>query len=252
LVFRPGGHGALIENLDKLNSDLVFIKNIDNVIQDDQIIAIYKKALAGILIETQQQVFSHLQAIESGKLIEDIIESIIPFLKEKLCVVIDDEFSSWTLETKTSYVKSKLNRPIRVCGVVKNEGEPGGGPFWVQDDKGDISLQIVESSQVNIDVAEQASIMAAASHFNPVDLVCGIRNFKGEKFDLNSYVDKNSGFIVEKNTAGTTVKSYELPGLWNGAMANWITLFVEVPLLTFNPVKTVNDLLKAPHQPSTT
>jgi nicotinamide riboside kinase len=252
LVFRPGGHGALIENLDKLNSDLVFIKNIDNVIQDDQIIAIYKKALAGILIETQQQVFSHLRAIESGKLIEDIIESIIPFLKEKLCVVIDDEFSSWTLETKTSYVKSKLNRPIRVCGVVKNEGEPGGGPFWVQDDKGDISLQIVESSQVNIDVAEQASIMAAASHFNPVDLVCGIRNFKGEKFDLNSYVDKNSGFIVEKNTAGTTVKSYELPGLWNGAMANWITLFVEVPLLTFNPVKTVNDLLKAPHQPSTT
>jgi nicotinamide riboside kinase len=252
LVFRPGGHGALIENLDKLNSDVVFIKNIDNVIQNDEVIAIYKKALAGILIETQQQVFSYLEAIEDGELTEDVTATIVAFLQDKLSVVIDDNFSSCSLEAKTSYINSKLNRPIRVCGVVKNEGEPGGGPFWVQDDKGDISLQIVESSQVNMNVEDQVTIMATASHFNPVDLVCGIRNFKGEKFDLNRYVDKNSGFIVEKNTAGTTVKSYELPGLWNGAMANWITLFVEIPLLTFNPVKTVNDLLKAPHQPSIT
>lgn len=251
LVFRPGGHGALIENLNSSKSDIIFIKNIDNVIQNNnEIIAIYKKALGGILIDTQQQVFSYLEKIDSNSLNQESIESIMQFLKEKLCVVVEQDFNNYTLEAKISYIKNKLNRPIRVCGVVKNEGEPGGGPFWVQDEKKSISLQIVESSQVNMDNEEQAAIMANASHFNPVDLVCGIRNYKGEKFDLNKYIDKNTGFIVEKNSCGSVIKAYELPGLWNGAMANWITLFVEVPLITFNPVKTVNDLLKDPHQRS--
>lgn len=251
LVFRPGGHGALIENLNKLNSDIIFIKNIDNVIQNNnEIIAFYKKALGGILMEIQQQVFSYLIDIESNLLLEESIESIVQFLKEKLCVIIEEDFYNCSFESKIKFIKKILNRPIRICGMVKNEGEPGGGPFWVEDFEKSISLQIVESSQVNMNDLDQAAIMANASHFNPVDLVCGIRNYKGEKFDLRRYVDKNSGFIVEKNTAGNTLKAYELPGLWNGVMANWITLFVEVPLITFNPVKTVNDLLKDPHQRS--
>lgn len=251
LVFRPGGHGALIENLNKLEADVIFIKNIDNVIQNNnEVIALYKKALGGILLETQKQIFSYLEQIEASSLTEESIEEVLEFMKENLCVKIDENFHSWTLKAKIDYIKNKLNRPIRVCGVVKNEGEPGGGPFWVQDDKKAVSLQIVESSQVDLDNEDQAAIMADASHFNPVDLVCAIRNYKGEKFNLNNYIDKESGFIVEKNTSGNTIKAYELPGLWNGAMANWITLFVEVPLITFNPVKTVNDLLKDPHQRS--
>ena len=251
LVFRPGGHGALIGNLNSLNSDIIFIKNIDNVIQNNnEVIAVYKKALGGILVETQEQVFSYLEAIESNSLKEESIATVVRYLQENLFVVIGDDFSSWSLDAKINYIKNKLNRPIRICGVVKNEGEPGGGPFWIHNDKYGVSLQIVESSQVDMNNEEQAAIMASASHFNPVDLVCGIRNYKGGKFDLSQYVDKNSGFIVEKNTAGNVIKAYELPGLWNGAMANWITLFVEVPLITFNPVKTVNDLLKDPHQRS--
>ncbi|MBP2283999.1 nicotinamide riboside kinase [Flavobacterium sp. CG_23.5] len=249
LLFRPGGHGALIENLNDLNADIIFIKNIDNVIQNNnEKIALYKKALAGTLLELQQQIFSYLNLIELNRVEEKHIEEIIPFLKEKLNVGIADEFDTFTLENKISIIKDSLNRPIRVCGMVKNEGEPGGGPFWVKSENGAVSLQIVESSQVDLNNESEVSILANATHFNPVDLVCGIKNYKNKKFDLNQFVDHNSGFIVEKNTNGKQIKAYELPGLWNGAMAHWLTVFVQVPLITFNPVKTVNDLLKPAHQ----
>ena len=250
LFFRPGGHGALIENLNQLDSDIVFIKNIDNVIQNNiEKTAKYKKALAGILMELQQQIFKCLYAIDTKEIKEESIDVILLFLEEKLNIRIPFDFYKLSFESKLIEIKSILNRPIRVCGMVKNEGEAGGGPFWVKDDKGIISLQIVESSQVDLSDENQKNILNGSTHFNPVDLVCGLKNYKKEKFDLTQYVDHNSGFIVEKTTLGKTVKSYELPGLWNGAMANWITIFIQVPLITFNPVKSVNDLLKSAHQP---
>jgi nicotinamide riboside kinase len=248
LVFRPGGHGALIENLNNLDADIIFIKNIDNVIQDHiGSIALYKKALAGILVGLQQQIFNYLNEIENAK--EDRLDEMIVFATNNLNFEILEDFQKHTLENKINYIEDILNRPIRVCGMVKNEGEPGGGPFWVLDSQGNISLQIVESSQVDLANANQAKILADATHFNPVDLVCGIRNYKNERFDLTHFVDHSSGFIVNKNANGAPIKSYELPGLWNGAMAKWITVFVEIPLITFNPVKNVNDLLKPAHQP---
>lgn len=248
LVFRPGGHGALIENLNSLDADIIFIKNIDNVIQNHiDSIALYKKALAGILVELQQQIFKYLSEIENSK--EDKLDEILAFAKNNLNIKAQNEFHKYTLENKINYLKNILDRPIRVCGMVKNEGEPGGGPFWVRDSKGNISLQIVESSQVDLLNPSQANIINQATHFNPVDIVCGMKNYKNEKFDLTHFIDNNSGFIVNKNMKGAPLKGYELPGLWNGAMAKWITVFVEVPLITFNPVKTVNDLLKPAHQP---
>ncbi|MCC9072913.1 DUF4301 family protein [Flavobacterium sp. F-65] len=247
LIFRPGGHGALIENLNNLNADVIFIKNIDNVIQNHiEKISLYKKALAGILIELQDKVFDYLQDIENKKITEDKITEAALFLKQNLNIEID--FEKLTFESKIDKIKEALDRPIRVCGMVKNEGEPGGGPFWVQNENGVISLQIVETSQVDLTDKNQMAILANATHFNPVDLVCGTKNYKNEKFDLIQFVDHNSGFIVEKSNLGKSVKSYELPGLWNGAMANWLTVFVAVPIITFNPVKTVNDLLKPAHQ----
>jgi hypothetical protein len=249
LVFRPGGHGALIENLNNLDADIVFIKNIDNVIQNNlQKISLYKKGLAGILFSIQQQVFRYLNVLDAASIESELIDEIALFLKEKLNITMNDDFHSQNLESKVIELQTLLNSPIRVCGMVKNEGEPGGGPFWVRNDQGAVSLQIVESSQVDLDNDNQKEILNAATHFNPVDLVCGIKNYKKEKFDLTQFVDNNSGFIVEKNVAGKSIKGYELPGLWNGAMANWLTVFVQVPLITFNPVKTVNDLLKPAHQ----
>ncbi|MFV8332782.1 DUF4301 family protein [Flavobacterium sp. GSP14] len=250
LFFRPGGHGALLENLNNLDADIVFIKNIDNVIQNKiEKTARYKKALAGILIESQCQIFKYLHAIEAEEVREESIDEIVLFLEKKLNFKILDAFYQFSFENKIIELKALLDKPIRVCGMVKNEGEAGGGPFWVKDKDQAISLQIVESSQVDLSDEIQKNILNASTHFNPVDLVCGIKNYKNEKFDLAQFVDHNSGFIVEKTTLGKTVKSYELPGLWNGAMANWITIFVQVPLITFNPVKSVNDLLKAAHQP---
>ncbi len=248
LIFRPGGHGALIENLNNLDADIIFIKNIDNVIQNHiQKISLYKKGLAGILIELQNKIFGYLKEIENQKITGDKIAEVTLFLKENLNLEID--FENLTLESKIDKIKEALDRPIRVCGMVKNEGEPGGGPFWVQDEEGVVSLQIVETSQVDLTDKNQIAILANATHFNPVDLVCGTKNYKNEKFDLKQFVNKKSGFIVEKSIGTNTVKGYELPGLWNGAMANWLTVFVAVPIITFNPVKTVNDLLKPAHQP---
>lgn len=250
LVFRPAGHGALIDNLNQMDADVVFIKNIDNVIQNHiEFITLYKKSLAGILLKLQERVFGILHQIENQMLLENDISTIIEFVQKDLNTNIIDDFSKYTFENKILYLKEILNRPIRVCGMVKNEGEPGGGPFWVRDVKGHVSLQIIETSQVDLSNPYQTQILMDATHFNPVDLVCGIKNFQGNKFNLNEFVDHSSGFIVDKNKGGKEIKAYELPGLWNGAMDNWITVFVEVPLMTFNPVKTINDLLKPAHQP---
>ncbi|RZJ69287.1 MAG: DUF4301 family protein [Flavobacterium sp.] len=250
LLFRPGGHGALIENLSRLEADIVFVKNIDNVSHNNiETIALYKKALAGILIKLQEKTHMYLDMIDRGEVSEKDICGIFDFAKNKLTIDVDSDVSKYTLEHKLDYARELLNRPIRVCGMVKNEGEPGGGPFWIEGDKRKLSLQIVESSQIDLDDKEQKDILMRSTHFNPVDLVCGLKDYKGNYFDLNKFVDSTTGFIVYKNKNGKDLKSYELPGLWNGAMAGWITIFVEVPLDTFNPVKTVNDLLKPAHQP---
>lgn len=251
LFFRPGGHGALIENLNQLNSDIVFIKNIDNVSHNhlNNIIE-NKKMLGGVMLRLQFQIFKYLKKLESKNLTETDIQEIVNFTQNKLQLDLSDEFDNFQFDYKISYLYNKMNKPLRVCGMVKNEGEPGGGPFWVKNEKGIISLQIVETSQVDTQNPNQLEILKQATHFNPVDIVCGIKNYKNEKFDLKKYVDENAGFIVSKTKNGKPIKAYELPGLWNGAMANWITVFVEVPLLTFNPVKTVNDLLKPSHQPN--
>jgi nicotinamide riboside kinase len=250
LVFRPGGHGALIENLDRIDADVIFIKNIDNVIQNHvETIALYKKALAGVLLETQEAIFGCLEQIENNNVKEKDIDEMTAFITKRLNMQIVEDFPKYTLAHKRDYIKTLLDRPVRVCGMVKNEGEPGGGPFWIRNSKGILVLQIVESSQVDLQNQHQSKVLAASTHFNPVDLVCGVRNYKGEKFHLTKFVDHNSGFIVSKTKNGRPLKGYELPGLWNGAMAKWITIFVEVPLITFNPVKTVNDLLKPAHQP---
>jgi hypothetical protein len=249
-TFRPGGHGALIENLNNIDADIIFVKNIDNVIQNNTTkTTLYKKALAGILIEIQEKVFGYLKAIENKEVQEENVQEIVTFLMQKLTIEMSSDFNKYTFENKISKIKELLDKPIRVCGMVKNEGEAGGGPFWTRNDKGEISLQIVESSQIDLTNKKQKSILEDATHFNPVDLVCGTKNYKGEKFDLTAFVDHNTGFIVEKSAEGKIVKNYELPGLWNGGMSNWLTIFVAVPLITFNPVKTVNDLLKPAHQP---
>lgn len=250
LMFRPSGHGALLENLNDLDADIVFIKNIDNVVvcKFEEQVATYKKVLAGLLLEIQGQTFQYLKDLEHETLDEEGLLEIAQFLSNKLNVVISEEFEKYSLKYQKSYLFEKLNRPIRVCGMVKNEKEPGGGPFWVKDEKGTISLQIVESAQIDKKSKYQKHMFDNSTHFNPVDLVCGIKDYKGDKFDLPEFVDHKTAFITMKTKVGSDLKALELPGLWNGAMANWNTIFVEVPLITFSPVKTVNDLLKAPHQ----
>ena len=249
LIFRPGGHGALIENLNALDADIIFVKNIDNVIQNHiETIALYKKALAGILLKNQNIIFDYLKLLENAAISDEKINEILSFLNIVFSISVSDDFEKYTKESKIDYLNNYLNRPIRVCGMVKNEGEPGGGPFWVFDKKGNSFLQIIEAAQIDIKDENQLKILQQSTHFNPVDLVCGTKDYKGNNFDLLKFIDKNTGFIVEKAKNGKPYKAYELPGLWNGAMAKWLTIFVEVPLITFNPVKTVNDLLKPAHQ----
>ena len=249
LLFRPSGHGALIENLNELNADIIFIKNIDNVVvfKYEEEVAKYKKMLAGVLLEIQSHVFKFQESLEKGNITESDIQKMALYISNNLNVVIDKDFKNWSKEKQCDYLKSKIDRPIRVCGMVKNEGEPGGGPFWVRKGN-EISLQIIESAQIDKDNIKQKSILENSTHFNPVDLVCGVKNYKGEKYDLIKFVDHKTGFITTKTRLGKKLKALELPGLWNGGMAFWNTIFVEVPLITFNPVKTVNDLLKDPHQ----
>lgn len=250
LLFRPSGHGALLENLNDLGGDVVFVKNIDNVVVKAQHEAISnsKKILAGVLLEVQEQVFKYLNVLDTNAVSETDMLKIASFLSQKINVVLDADFDDLSPSDKINYLKNKLNKPIRVCGMVKNEGEPGGGPFWVEDNDGIVSLQIVESAQIDTNNNEQSKILSNATHFNPVDLVCGIKNYKGEKFNLLDYVDHKTSFITMKSKNGIDIKALELPGLWNGSMAFWNTIFVEVPLSTFNPVKTANDLLKPAHQ----
>ncbi len=249
ILFRPGGHGALIENLNDLAQEIVFIKNIDNIVPETkaETTIIYKKVLAGLLLQLQQKTFEYLELLDSGFVIKEELEEITRFAKESLMIDIPDFVKEYNEFEKIDYLYNKLNRPMRVCGMVKNEGEPGGGPFWVKNDDDEVSLQIIESSQINHGDPSQEAIFRGSTHFNPVDLVCGCWNYKGEAFNLTDYVDANTGFVSNKSKDGRELKALELPGLWNGAMADWITIFVEVPIETFNPVKTVNDLLKPMH-----
>lgn len=249
IVFRPGGHGALIENLNDIDADVIFIKNIDNVVPDrlkaDTVT--YKKLLAGILVSAQKKAFEYVRLIDSGNYTHEQVEEMIRFLQNDLqcrCSDIKDmEDCDLVL-----YLRKKFNRPMRVCGMVKNVGEPGGGPFLAYNQDGTVSLQILESSQIDMNNADAKAMFENGTHFNPVDLVCAVKNYNGEKFNLPEFVDKNTGFISHKSKNGRELKAMELPGLWNGAMSDWNTMFVEVPLVTFNPVKTVNDLLREVHQ----
>lgn len=247
LLFRPGGHGALLENLNEIDGDIIFIKNIDNVVPDHIKSETYrfKKALAGLLQAYQTKIFEYLRQIEDDKA---NIEEVATFVEKELCVIPPKGFNQKSESEKSIYLQQKLNRPIRICGMVKNEGEPGGGPFWAENQDGTVSLQIAESAQIDKNNAEQMGILQHATHFNPVDLVCGVRNYKGEKFNLMPFRDPQTGFISSKSKDGRELKAQELPGLWNGSMSDWNTLFVEVPIITFNPVKKVNDLLRAEHQ----
>ena len=251
LLFRPGGHGALIENLNDIDADIVFVKNIDNVVPDrlkgDTVL--YKNVLAGVLVEAQKQAFEYLRLLDTGEYSHSDLERIIRFVQRDLCCRRADIKELEDAELVV-YLRSKLNRPMRVCGVVKNVGEPGGGPFLAYNQDGTVSLQILESSQIDTSNPEYMRMFAEGTHFNPVDLVCATRDYTGHPFHLPDYVDANTGFISHKSKDGRELKALELPGLWNGAMSNWNTIFVEVPLDTFNPVKTVNDLLRPQHQPA--
>ncbi|TXG36860.1 DUF4301 family protein [Seonamhaeicola maritimus] len=250
ILFRPAGHGALLENLNELDYDLLFIKNIDNiaVAEKNSSISEYKKLLAGVLLNIQEKIFAYLNKLDKNDCDTEDFKIMALFLIHRLNVSISQDFDAFSSEGKATYLKEKFNRPLRVCGMVKNEGQPGGGPFWVKDDHGNVSLQIVEFAQINFSDKEQQAIVYKATHFNPTDLVCGVRNYKGEKFNLKKYVDPDAAFITMKTQNGTDIKALELPGLWNGSMAYWNSVFVEVPLETFNPVKTVNDLLNPAHQ----
>ena len=237
-VYRPGGHGALIHNLATLDADVVFIKNIDNV-QPDRLkpeVIRYKKAIAGLLLHVKDELDQSLQAILEGKR---------PSEKARMWLG-EMGYDADKMDAET--LRNALDRPLRVCGMVRNEGEPGGGPFWVRDGEGRTSAQIVEKAEIDLEDPVQAAIAAAATHFNPVDLACAFRRFDGSKYDLQQFVDPGTSFISQKSIGGRPVKALEHPGLWNGAMARWNTLFVEVPGSTFSPVKTVNDLLRPAHQ----
>lgn len=249
LLFRPGGHGALIQNLNDIDADVVFIKNIDNVVPDrlkgDTVT--YKQLLAGMLVTLQAKAFGYLRLLDTGTYTHEQLEEIIRFVQRDLCCRKNDIKQLEDAEL-VIYLHKKLNRPMRVCGVVKNVGEPGGGPFLTYNQDGTVSLQILESSQIDKSNDEYMKMFTEGTHFNPVDLVCAVKDYKGQPFNLPDYVDKTTGFISSKSKNGRELKALELPGLWNGAMSDWNTVFVEVPLSTFNPVKTVNDLLREQHQ----
>ncbi len=249
LLFRPGGHGALIENLNEIEADVIFVKNIDNVVPDrlKQDTVEWKQVIAGVLVTLQQKAFGYLRKLDTGKYSHEEIEEIIRFVQQDLCCRKPDIKELEDAEL-VIYLRKKLNRPMRVCGVVKNVGEPGGGPFLTYNQDGTVSLQILESSQIDKSNKEYMEMFTKGTHFNPVDLVCAVKDYKGNAFNLPEYVDKTTGFISSKSKSGKELKALELPGLWNGAMSDWSTVFVEVPLSTFNPVKTVNDLLREQHQ----
>ena len=249
LLFRPGGHGALIENLNEIEADVIFVKNIDNVVPDrlkDDTVE-WKQVIAGVLVTLQKKAFEYLNLLDTGNYTHEQIEEMIRFVQQDLCCRKADIKELEDAEL-VIYLRNKLNRPMRVCGVVKNVGEPGGGPFLTYNQDGTVSLQILESSQIDKSNKEYMEMFTKGTHFNPVDLVCAVKDYKGNAFDLPKYVDPTTGFISQKSKSGKELQALELPGLWNGAMSDWSTVFVEVPLSTFNPVKTVNDLLRDQHQ----
>jgi hypothetical protein len=251
ILFRPGGHGALIENLNDTEADIIFIKNIDNVVPDSKKndTIKYKKVLAGILLEYQEKIFNYLKMLDSPADIQrPLLDEITGFVNNELGILPARENIQPDMNGTAKFLLKILNRPVRVCGMVKNEGEPGGGPFWIKNRDGNISLQIIEKSQIDSHKYEQNVILNSSTHFNPVDIVCGTRDYKGKKFELHQFIDHKTGFISKKTKEGIPLKAMELPGLWNGAMSDWNTIFVEVPVSTFNPVKTVNDLLRPMHQ----
>ena len=252
LVFRPGGHGALLKNLHDLKGDIVFIKNIDNVVPERlaEQPNLFKKALGGYLVTVQDQLFTYLHQLSQERFQSDQFQQIFDFAKKTLGITIPSDIHNQSLDTQQQFLINRLNRPLRVCGMVLNAGEPGGGPFWVTHHDGTHSLQIVESSQVDPESQAQQAILRTSTHFNPVDLVCGVKDFQGNFFDLPRFSDPDTSFISLKSYQGRDLQALELPGLWNGAMAFWNTIFVEVSPLTFNPVKTVFDLLRPEHQPT--
>jgi hypothetical protein len=247
LLFRPGGHGALIENLNDVDAEIIFIKNIDNVVPTDSNLMRHsiKKLLAGVLVRLRQRAFGYLEKLEKGNCSTEELAEMFEFTKNELCIIPPE---GGLTESLPDYLKRKLDRPFRVCGMVKNVGEPGGGPFIVKNADGTASLQILESAQIDPNDPKAREALKKSSHFNPVDLVCAVKDRKGKKYHLPDYVDKNTGFISKKSKNGKELKALELPGLWNGGMSDWNTIFVEVPISTFNPVKTVNDLLRPEHQ----
>lgn len=247
LLFRPGGHGALLGNLNIIDGDMIFIKNIDNVVPDRLKSPVYfwKKALAGYLLKIKNQIHEFISILKRQEIDEISLQRAEDFCDRYLHVKVPKDLS---MRQKKEYIISHLSRPLRVCGMVKNVKEPGGGPFWVEDRKGNVSLQIIESAQVDMSSEEQRRIFNSSTHFNPVDIVCWIKDWKGNKFDLKKYVDTNAVFITVKSKDGIDLKALEFPGLWNGSMAYWNTIFIEVPPVTFNPVKKIIDLLRENHQ----
>ncbi len=250
LILRPGGHGALLTNLQALEEDIVFIKNIDNVAPDwlKPEITFYKQVLGGYFLRLEEEMFSHLRTLSAGAATETQIREVQIFCRQSLHLVFSPAFVHWPLARRQEFIMEKLDRPLRVCGMVRNEGEPGGGPFWIDGAEGS-SLQIVEAHQIDSS-SEQKAIWSAATHFNPVDLVCGLRNYEGRKFNLPLFADPQAAGLTQKIEGGRKIKVLEHPGLWNGGMARWNTVFVEVPIATFNPVKTIEDLLRPQHLPA--
>ncbi len=250
LLFRPGGHGALLANLANIRGDLIYVKNIDNILPDRlrEPTILWKKVLGGLLVDIQKAVCGYVRQLTEASRDPGLFEIAMDFAKNRLLIPEPKAFKQWTVEKKKNFLLNILNRPVRVCGMVKNEGEPGGGPFWVEGKDGNLSLQIVERAEVDPQSNEQQEIWGSSSHFNSVDLVCAVKDSRGNPFPLKEYVNAEAVFISQKSKDGRDLKSLELPGLWNGGMAEWITLFVEVPIATFSPVKTINDLLKPEHQ----
>ncbi len=248
--FRPGGHGAVLDNLNNLNGDLVYIKNIDNIASDHlmPLVSFWNRLLGGLLVEVEEQVHGFLKRLEAAEFAA-ISAELEAFARDILHLHFPESYSGWSPEQRKAFFLNKLNRPIRVCGMVPNRGEPGGGPFWVEQRDGVLSLQIVEAGQVDMSDSEQSQIWGASTHFNPVNLVCALRDYRGRQFDLNNHVEQEAVIVCQKSANGKLLKALELPGLWNGAMAEWNTIFVEMPGETFCPVKTVNDLLRPEHQP---
>ncbi len=251
ILFRPGGHGALLSNLNEFNSDCIFIKNIDNVCVDrmKETTNIYKKVIAGVLFSYQEKIYRYLEQLEDeNKVNEKLIDEISKFLKKEICTIFPESLYQLTRREKINFLRKKLNRPIRVAGMVKSEGDTGGGPFWAKNKDGSTSLQIVETAQIDLKNPRFLEVFNGSTHFSPADFALCVKDYKGNKFDLMKYRDSNTGFITKKSKDGRDLKAQELPGLWNGSMADWNTLFVEVPIETFNPVKNINDLLNDAHQ----